>query len=227
MMPTPSSIRNQVQWLTEDLISLSLCNHQNFPYIKNTADHAKEIGFSHDHDLSIVLKNLPYKEIYDELERVDAYNVKMVDGALIQMSYRFINEQLDSHRLAFYPSPNLEEYQNNPEIYENDEIYADVIKKNIVPFPLRFDYCSRYETAGQLDHPLSHLTLGQYANCRIPVSSPLTPYEFISFILRNFYNTAYKKFCGKIRQFDDAFQETIFREERNIIHIQVPNRKFA
>lgn len=226
-MPTPESIRNQVQQLTEDLISLSLCNHQNFPSIRDMAGHTKEIGFSHDNDLSIVLKNLPYKEIYDELERVEAYNLKMIDGALIQMSYRFINGDLSSHRLAFYPSPNLEEYQNNPEIYENDEMYADIIKKNIVPFPLRFDYDSREGVAVELDHPLSHLTLGQYANCRIPVSSPLTPFAFISFILRNFYNTAYLKFCEKIRQFNDAFPETIIGEERNVIHIQVPNRKFA
>lgn len=226
-MPTPESIRNQVQQLTEDLISLSLCNHQNFPSIRDTAGHTKEIGFSHDNDLSIVLKNLPYKEIYDELERVEAYNLKMIDGALIQMSYRFINGDLSSHRLAFYPSPNLEEYQNNPEIYENDEMYADIIKKNVVPFPLRFDYDSREGVTVELDHPLSHLTLGQYANCRIPVSSPLTPFTFISFILRNFYNTAYLEFCEKIRQFNDAFPETILGEERNVIHIQVPNRKFA
>lgn len=226
-MPTPESIRKQVQQLTEDLISLGLCNHQNFPSIRDTAGHIREIGFSHDHDLSIVLKNLPYKELYEELERTEAYNLKMVDGALVQMSYRFINDQLNSHRLSFYPSPNLEEYQNNPEIYENDEMYADIINKNVVPFPLRFDYNSREEIWVELGHSRSHLTLGQYANCRIPVSSPLTPFRFISFILRNFYNTAYIKFCQKIRKFNDGFSETISREERNVIYIQVPNRKFV
>src|SRR5256714_8639020 len=47
----------------------------------------------------------------------------------------------------------LEEFQNNPEIYIADEMYAEVIMKNIVPFPLRFDFDSRTEVVRELEHP--------------------------------------------------------------------------
>lgn len=101
-----------------------------------------------------------------------SYNMRMLDGALIHMMYRFRNNQLEAHRLAFFPSPFLGEFQNNPEIYLEDEIYAEVIMRNIVPFPLRFDFDCREEVVVEMYHPKSHLTLGQYQNCRIPVSSP-------------------------------------------------------
>jgi hypothetical protein len=57
----------------------------------------------------------------------------------------------------------LEEFQNNPDVYLEDELYADVIAKCNVPF--------------------SYLTLGHYENCRIPVTAPLTPHWSIDFIL--------------------------------------------
>jgi hypothetical protein len=41
----------------------------------------------------------------------------MPDGAIIQMMYVFKNDSLERHRLTFFPSPNLEEFQNNPDIY--------------------------------------------------------------------------------------------------------------
>lgn len=221
-MLTPGDIRSQVERLTSDIIALSLCNHQQFPSMRDRSDQVVEVGFCKDNDLNIVLKNLPYHDIYNELERIQAYNLKMVDGALIQMHYRFKKNQLIKHRLAFFPSPYLEEYQNNPEVYECEDIYAEVIKKSLVPFPLRFDFDSSDDVAVELHHPVSHLTLGQYINCRIPVTAPVTPYCFLSFILRNFYNTVYRKYCDEIRCFDSIFTETIVDIEKKVMHMQVP-----
>ena len=193
----------------------------NFPSKRDETKSVTNIDFGQS-DLSLVLKNRSYKEIYDELLKCQAYNFKMIDGALIQLMYRFQKGCLQSHRLAFFPSPYLEEFQNNPEIYEADEIYADIIKKNIVPFPVRFDYSCKEGVVKEIEHPQSHLTLGQYHNCRIPVSAPLTPYIFISFILRNFYNTAFKKYSNKINKFDALFKETIPTSERLLTHVQLP-----
>ncbi len=116
----------------------------------------------------------------------------------------------------------LEQFQNNPEIYSDDEVYAEVIMRNIVPLPLRFDFISREGEYEELRHPKSHLTLGQYKNCRIPVCAPLTPYHFVSFILRNFYHTAYTKYSDSIRPHSHCFSETIFISEKAILHIQIP-----
>ena len=87
-------VHNQIQWLTTDIVELSLCNHQHYPAIRKESGQIVEIGFCKDNNLSIVLKNLPYHEIYNELDRVKAYNLKMVDGALIQMLYRFKSVRL-------------------------------------------------------------------------------------------------------------------------------------
>ncbi len=212
----------QIKKLTSDLITLSLCNAQNFPIIRNIPGRLTEVTYSNECNLNVVLKNQDYKEIYDELNRLNAFNLKMLDGALIQLMYIFDEYNLKKHRLAFFPSPYLYKFQNDPDIYELDEIYADIIAKNIVPFPFRFDFDSKDISNTNFNHPKSHLTLGQYKNCRIPVTAPLTPYHFIHFMLNNFYNTAYEKYFEKINQFDDCFPDTIIESERDIIHVQIP-----
>lgn len=218
-MITPSIVRAQMQKILEELISISLSVDQNFPSERVEGLETKvDFGKS---NISIALKNKPYKEIYDELLEARSYNLRLLDGAIIQLMYTFEDGRLKKHRLAFFPSPYLEDYQNNPEIYENDEIYADVIRKDIVPFPIRFDFDSRPETVVDVEHPQSHLTLGQYLNCRIPVTAPLTPSFFTLFVLRNFYNTAFMKYSDQITPFNDMFEQTISGNERKLIHIQV------
>ncbi len=223
-MLTPEQIRRQVEKLTADVVGLSLCDRQNFPALRDLGSGYKEVGIGECENLSFALKNVPYHEIYSELDRTQTYNIRMLDGALIQMMYRFKNNRIETHRLAFFPSPFLEEFQNNPEIYLEDEIYAEVIDKNIVPFPLRFDFDCREGVFVEVDHPKSHLTLGQYQNCRIPVSAPVTPYSFINFLLRNFYNTAYKKYCERIGQHSELFVSTIMPLEKNSIFVCTPER---
>ena len=219
-MITPEIVRNQMQRIVEELIFFSLSVDQTFPS-KRTEGSETKIDFGKA-DISFALRNKPYREIYDELLKAKSYNFKLIDGAIVQLMYKFEGNELKNHRLTFFPSPYLEKYQNNPELYENDEVYADVIRKDIVPFPIRFDFDSRAEVVVDVEHPQSHLTLGQYLNCRIPVSAPLTPSLFVLFILRNFYNTAFAKFSEKITLFNDFFEQTITVKERNLIHIHIP-----
>jgi hypothetical protein len=143
----------------------------------------------------------------------------MLDGALISLRYRFEAGVIAEHSLSYFPSPDLEHFQNEPEIYLEDEIYADVIARSIVPFPIRFDYSCDNEKFIELHHPYSHLTLGQYKNCRIPVCSPLGPLAFGGFILRNFYNTAFRKYSEKIPTSTVFFARTITAKERKIPHV--------
>jgi len=221
-MPTPKDIYHQVKKLTADLVGLSLCDRQNFPALCDLGHGCQEVSIGDRGKISYALKNIPYHEIYSELERTKTYNLRMLDGALIQMMYRFRDCQVEIHRLAFFPSPFLEEFQNNPKIYLEDEIYAEVIKKNIVPFPFRFDFDCRDGVAVDVKHPQSHLTLGQYQNCRIPVSAPITPYHFIGFIMRNFYNTVFCKYYKQISAFSQAFNISITSREKEMIYIQAP-----
>ena len=185
------SLCNQINQVTSELIKVGLSVSQNFPASRNN----KIVTWSGQSDISIALKNISYVDIYDEFLKHDNYNIQMLDGALIQMMYTINNNDIISHRLAFYPCPNLERYQDNPtdyeELYFGEGVYGDIISRYISSFPLRFDY--DLDNHSDLDHPKSHLTLGQYENCRIPVVSPISPRIFVKFLLRNFYYKAFKK----------------------------------
>jgi hypothetical protein len=216
---TPRQTLNQISNLTEALVGLSLSNEQNFPATYGTFDAAFEITVSNAAGMSVALKNVAYRDIYGELEKARCFNVKMLDGALISFRYRFLAGVIHEHSLSYFPSPDLEHFQNDPELYLEDDIYADVIAKNIVPFPVRFDFSDDSTRFVDIHHPYSHLTLGQYANCRIPVCSPLAPLAFARFILRTFYNTAFRKYSEDIPASTLAFANTITDNERKIPHM--------
>ena len=212
-------IYSEINTLTKELISIGLSVEQKFPSCRATGKDSHVIEYSGMQNLSTVLKNVEYIEIYKELDKNEDYNIKMIDGALIQLLYIYEKSELISHRLAFFPSPFLYEFQNEPEYYETDEIYADIIAKNILPVPIRVDYDPNNHK--ELDHPKCHLTLGQFKNCRIPVCSPIAPSNFRSFILRSFYNTAFKKFTDRFPSSNNLFQETITLTEKKLLHVAI------
>ena len=220
-MASPSHVQKQINGLITYLVKISLADNQRFAFQRATRDNLVQVTFAGSEHVSIALRNLPYDEIYHRLVRERAYNVKMLDGALIQMMYMFTNETLQRHRLAFFPAPHLEEFQNNPDVYQEDEMYADVVARNIVPFPVRFDYDVQ-EYHQELAHPKSHLTLGQYQNCRIPLTAPMMPFRFIDFLLRNFYHTAFVRQADGFPVQDGSFAESIRPDERSVVHLVVP-----
>lgn len=189
------------------LVKEGLADHQRFPAVR-TAGSQVQITIPDAPDLAVSLKNKPYTEIYEELRKAEAYHVRMLDGALVQFLFTFENNLLTSHRLAFFPSPMLEMYDSIPEHYDLDETFADIVGDFSVKFPVRFDYSSSDDDHIDVDHPKSHLTLGQYKGCRIPVNSPLTPFRFMRFILRNFYNPSYYAVDldakARLTRFDDV-----------------------
>jgi hypothetical protein len=217
---TPEEVVAQIRAITIALIGSSFVDEQNYPSIRRYPGRLVEIGLGAELDLSVSLKNISYKEIYSALQEMGAFNVRMMDGALIQMFYTFRARELVSHRLAYFPSPSLEAYQNEPEIYEEDHIYADILAKNVVAFPIRFDFDSDDELFRPVAHPKSHLTLGQYKNCRIPVSAPLTPIVFVKFILRNLYATATTK-AGELQINETSFAIDIHADEQLIPHLRL------
>jgi hypothetical protein len=214
-------VRAQLESITTFLVECSMCDEQNFPSVRTSGRHV-HISLPNNPNLSVSLKsNIDYREIYRQLGESRAFNFRMLDGALVQLLYDFEGDELQSHRLSYFPSPTLEPFQNEPELYEDDEIYADILKKNVVPFPIRFDYSSDSARHVDVHHPMSHLTLGQYQNCRIPVCSPVTPIVFVRFLLRNFYNTALLKYESKIDLPVTFFPNTITNNERSIPHLVV------
>ena len=180
-------LQRDINNIISKLIETGICDDSNFPSI-HTQNSINCVEWTNCHDLSVSLKNLEYDEIYKELNKTRQYHMKLADGALIQLLYKTQGDKIISHRLAMFPSRDLESFQNEPELYQLDNIFADVLSKNIVTFPIRFDY-NRSDIQG---HPNSHLSLGQYKNCRIPVYGPIMPKIFINFILKSFYNSFFE-----------------------------------
>lgn len=226
-MPLPSVIFQQIKRLVLYLVYTGIASDQNLPFQRTGHGNKTEITFHGAEHVSVAIKDKFYSEIYDHLLRERAYNVKMIDGAMLQMMYMYNGLNLKTHRLAFFPSPYLEEFQNHPEIYLKDEIYADITAKSVVTFPIRFDFDAKDGFFKELDHPKSHLSLGEYENCRIPVSAPVTPFQFIQFILRNFYHTAHEKYADRLPFFSQAFNETIMASEMSVIHIKIPSHRVS
>lgn len=219
-MASSRSILKQINQLVACLVEKSLLDDFNYAILKQ---NDREVTFPGSEQISFTLKNTDYAEIYNNLILSRAYLAKFPDGALLLMRYLYDNQnKLQQSSLGFYPSPDLEQFQNDPDLYLEDVVYAEVIARNIVPFPIRFDFDCREGSYKSLKHPKSHLTLGQYKNCRIPITSPLTPYQFIDFLLRNFYNTAFCEYQKDLPFFSDFFDDCIELEERQIIHVSNP-----
>jgi hypothetical protein len=221
-MPSPVAVCRQINQILGYLVETGLASDQNRAFVRELAGDCVEVTFAQADHLSVTLKDRDYSEVYDSLVSERAYIAKLPDGALIWMRYLYTSGELERHVLGYYPSPNLEEFQNNPEIYLEDVCYAEVVARNVVTFPIRFDFDCREEVFRPLEHPRSHLTLGQYERCRIPVTAPITPYWFVSFLLRNFYHTAFDNYADSLPQFREQFVDCIDTQERQLIHCQIP-----
>jgi hypothetical protein len=215
----PLETLREVRDLTTTLVGLSLSNEQNFPSTYGDPEASFEITVKNAASMTVALRNVAYREIYQELDEARCYNLKMLDGALITLRYKFQRGEICEHNLSYFPSPDLEHFQNEPELYLEDEIYADILAKNVVSFPFRFDFNNDKERFVEVHHPYSHLTLGQYTNCRIPVCSPVGPLTFGTFVLRNFYNTAFVKYSEELPVASSFFANTITDMERKGVHV--------
>lgn len=178
---------SELEQLTGDLIESGLADSYGWPLLKKGADHTS-VETKNGVDSSVI-RARSYTELYDSQLASDSYNVRLPDGALLQMSYRFEAGKLATHRLAYLPSPLLGAFQDDPEIYIRSEPFAEIVGPQISVVPIRFDFDAREGVAEEVSHPTSHLTLGQYKHCRIPVSGPLTPSAFVEFVLTHFYST--------------------------------------
>ena len=146
----------------------------------------------------------------------------MLDNAVIQIMYRFRGSELADHRLAFFAAPELEEFQNAPDRYLHDDQFVDIQERTTAPTLIRFDYSADEQRHQSVVHPKSHLTLGRYEQCRIPVSAPLTPYCFMDFVLRNFYDTGFKSYSSRLPRSKARFADSIDANERRVMHMMVP-----
>jgi hypothetical protein len=218
--PSIQGVINEIIGLTNFLVEEGFADDQNFPIRRGDVQNAT-ISFPNQ-QFAPMLKNIPYENLYASMRGGRSYNILMLDGALIQISYEFVISSVTRCRLAFLPSPTLEAFQNAPELYEDDLMYAEAVMRQAVTVPIRFEFDDREGVPKNIDHPRSHVTLGQYSNCRIPVSAPITPGIFIGFILRSFYNTAIRVIAEGAPCAAHRWERTITSDEAGLLHLTIP-----
>lgn len=213
-----TDIQAQIRSITLKLIESGLSIGHNFP-----KRDGSEITWEGYRNLSFVLKDEPYRILYDNVVAEKDYNIMFIDGSVIQLSYKFHKRDIAEHILLYLPNPSDEKYVDSPEDFEEnnygEKLFTENSSENYVAFPIRFDYNMSSKIFKEITHPYSHATLGNYQNCRIPVISPISPYRFIRFILTSFYSLKYNEL------FEPTFLDcpikivpTITNRERNFIH---------
>jgi hypothetical protein len=221
---SPQDVTDEIRQITSVLVETGLADDQNLPYWRRIGGGKYIVSYGNFGAYGDILKDYPYAETYQGLLGARDFNIRMLDGALLQMNYEFQGRDLLRHRLAFFPSPDLLEFQNEPDLYMEEVIYADVVERKVVTVPLRFDFDGRENVFEELTHPKSHLTLGQYSRCRIPVSAALMPLIFVDFILRSFYNTAFTEVTASLPRSRMSFDDCTCAAERSVVHIGIPSR---
>ena len=219
MAPSLANIKSELLGLAIWLTQEGICDVSNFPR-EYSFNGLSRLGFKNDDQIRPLLNvNVEYVEAYNKMLELGAYSFLLLDGAICQLSFCFDRNKLVKHRLGFFSSPHIECYQNDPDVYNQEVPFSEVVSKSIVPFPFRFDYDG--SIAADATHPLSHLTLGQYKGCRIAVSAPLTPYQFMRFVLVNFYNTYWLNANEAYPRSAHKFDETIRFAEVENLHVRL------
>lgn len=183
-----NSILREINEIISRLVEIGFVDNQNFPSVDFGVNDVWRVSYSHS-QLNLSLKSKPYEDIYLEMAATSSYSILLLDGALVQISYEGIADKITRHRLAYFPSPRLRPYQDDPELYFQEQLFIDIVGHQVVPIPIRFDFDSRPGVAVDTLHPTSHVTLGQYRHCRIPATSAVSPRMFIEFIMHSFYST--------------------------------------
>ena len=206
------------------VISESLVDDQNIPARRSRGNDIVVLQSDYWDSAPRLQRNIAYAQLHSELVEARAYDLRFLDGAIVQMQYEFSEKSggLLRSRAAFLPAPDLTAFQEQPDLYLLDEVYGDVIDLRVVAVPLRFDFDSRPTVAKDLHHPQSHLTLGQYPHCRVALTSAITPYYFMELILRSFYRTKDWLCTDDLPAPRVRMNKTITAREESLVHLGLP-----
>lgn len=216
----PGRVRRDINELIQHLLFKGLVNDYQEAFEQKS--NITTISFGNAKHISSALKNLDYQDIYSTFATHRVFNARMVDGAFIQMTYQFKANRLLNHRLAFLPPPHSFLDESDLAMAVSERELADFINGNRVGQPLRFDFNSNDDIHIDVIHPKSHLTLGVYVNCRIPVTAALSPYWFLYFILQSFYSTHSSDYLSTLPRLTGYFPVSLAPAEKKVPHLVVP-----
>lgn len=211
---TPGGAVAQINRLLSPLIRAGVVVDSVFAHERQTVSGLFEVTFPNAEHLAEALRSRTYSTVYDSLAGKRVYNAMLEDGALIQMSYLFDrSSELKRHRLAYMGAP------ESPSPADEHGAGTHALRTANGPATVfRFDYDAEDHPGGSVAHPKSHLTIGRTERCRIPVSRPVTPSQFMDFVLRHFYPPD-----SQPPSFADDFPPCLSAEARSVAHLTIPS----
>lgn len=128
---------------------------------------------------------------YIQILKHNDFNIMLADGSLIQIAYKIEQDNVQWHRLCYFPCPicfdssDLEQFSVLElfDVLSDQELYR---RTQMVTY-VRFDFDRSFSDER---HAHSHVTLGN-TECRIPVFGPITISNFFDFIADHFLSCKY------------------------------------
>ncbi|MEX0983927.1 MAG: DUF2290 domain-containing protein [Actinomycetota bacterium] len=158
-------------------------------------------------------------ETYRHWLESGAYSAVLFDGAMLQLSYRFVSNQIVAHRLAWIPSPFEFEpgfLESQPLIDVFDLYAAGPARDVVIRAPIRFDFDVEAARPG---HPASHLSINS-GHCRIACAAPVGVGQFVRFVFSNFYPDVWRAHPYLASMPTRAIADhTITDDERAALHV--------
>lgn len=153
------------------------------------ANNEYKIEYYTKNDYSAVLYDSSIKaiDLYDMLHTHNQFNIEFIDGSILLFQCLLNNDIIIKQRLIFI-KPFISMYNDDSSYDDSWESYQSADNSsNLLSFPLiiRADY--NYDETKH-NHPVSHLTLSNIVNCRIPVISNISFERFVEFILHQIFN---------------------------------------
>lgn len=212
---------NQIDKITRSFLKSGISIDYNFP-VRNE----NKLYWGGLSDISYILKSeKDYETVYREIREKRDFNILFPDGAIFQFMYEFDSKgkEIVKQRLAYFPNTRTQILENFEEYsrchYDSLTLFSDIYIKRDLVCPVRFDFDNSEMSYKENDHSYSHCTIANYKNCRIPVSAPVTPYRFVKFILKNFYNELYINNYTKMFECPISMQYLLTQSEKKDMHL--------
>lgn len=97
---TPRTVKDDLTAILGTLIERGIADDQNFPVLRQVSGTLWEVSFDGAEHVSFAMGEIDYRDVHKELSEKRSYNVRLIDGGLLQLMYRFEGESLVKHRLA-------------------------------------------------------------------------------------------------------------------------------
>ena len=153
-------------------------------------------------------------DIMDMLLKKQEYSFLLYDKSIIQAEFEIDDGKIKKERLIFIKKHNHLWAKEEIFLKDIDEFGADwFYDEKGIPVMIRVDF--DYDNYQDVVHPITHMTLSNYEECRIPMMKAVSLFDFVNFIL----NVFYKEELG----FSSVMQDdniTITDNERKRLHFE-------